>query len=85
MGVAIMQFAGSDSSDVNTLDEDLEERVVKEINHLAGPIGTGTPQQGPIPIEQMGNTWLLGDSFLRQFYSVYDYDNERFGVCDLKK
>jgi len=85
MGVAIMQFAGSESFNVDTLDEDLEERVVKEINDLAGPIGTGTPQQGPIPIQQMGNTWLLGDSFLRQFYSVYDYDNQRFGVCDLKK
>ena len=79
LGIAIMQFAGD--SAVDTLNEDLEEKVVKEINHLAGPMGG--PAEGPVPMNYQGRTWLLGDTLLRQFYSIYDYDNQMFGMADL--
>jgi hypothetical protein len=36
-------------------------------------------------MEYSGNTWLMGDTYLRQFYSIYDYDNKKFGIADLKK
>ncbi len=77
--VAIMQFAGS--SDVDTLDEELEESVVHEMRDLAGGPGATT---SPIPMEYRGNTWLMGDSFLRMIYTIYDYDNEKFGMATLK-
>jgi len=79
MGIAIMQFAGD--SAIDTLNEDLEEKVVKEINHLAGPMGG--PTEGPVPMNYQGRTWLLGDTMLRQFYSIYDQDNQLFGMADL--
>lgn len=40
--------------------------------------------ESPIPPEFIGNTWLVGDSFLRQFYTIYDYDGQQFGLADLK-
>lgn len=55
--IAVMQFAANSESD--TLDEELEEKVVDEINNLVGPKPTS-----PIPKEFSGNTWLMGDVFL---------------------
>lgn len=76
LGMAIMQFAGS--SEIDTLGEELEEKVVDEMKNLAGAPVT------PVPVQYQGNTWLMGDSFLRQFYSIYDYTNKKFGLADLK-
>jgi len=80
-GVAIMQFAAD--STVDTLDADLEEQVVREMEELAGP-GIGG-KQSPIPMEYAGNTWLMGDTFLRRVLSIYDVKNKKFGMADLKK
>lgn len=30
------------------------------------------------------DVWLLGDTFMRQYYFIFDYENERVGVADLK-
>lgn len=76
--VAIMQFA-SEGTQLDTLEEELEEQVVQEMQDLAGKPVT------PVPSEYAGNTWLVGDIFLRQIYSIYDFDNQKFGIAQLKK
>lgn len=76
--VAIMQFAAA-NSEFDTLDEELEDQVVDEINKLVGHATS------PIPLEFHGNTWLMGDTFLRRYYTIYDYDKERFGLAQLKE
>ena len=73
--VAIMKFAAD--SEIDTTDEVLEERVVGEIRTIAGVVS-------PIPEEFQHNTWLMGDVFLRRQYSIFDYENERFGLAELK-
>lgn len=76
--VAIMQF-GSESK-VNTGGETLEDGVLEEeVQTLAGPLST------PIPYKFQGNTWLVGDTYLRQIYSIWDYENKKFGIADLKR
>lgn len=74
--VAIMQFA--EDSEVDTLDEELEDKVVDEIEHIAGA------PTSPIPPKFAGNTWLMGDSFLRTTYTIWDYDKKKFGLAQLK-
>mmetsp|Transcript_40046 Transcript_40046/g.86360 ORF Transcript_40046/g.86360 Transcript_40046/m.86360 type:complete len:447 (+) Transcript_40046:74-1414(+) len=75
--IAVMEFAGS--SEFDTIDEVLEEKIVDEIKNFAGVASS------PIPEEFSSNTWLMGDSFLRLQYSIYDYENERFGLAELKE
>jgi len=76
--VAMMSFAND--GEVDTLDEELDERVVREMADFAGEAPVN-----PIPPEYMGNTWLIGDTFLRTVYTIYDYDNKKFGLAELKK
>ncbi|KAL7532135.1 hypothetical protein ACHAWF_004021 [Thalassiosira exigua] len=72
--VAIMMFGG----EASTQDQMLEEEVAREM--LDAP---GTPTS-PIPPQYSGQTWLIGDNFLRTIYSLYDYDEKRFGIAKLK-
>jgi hypothetical protein len=85
--VSIMQYgsaSGQGDAGIDTLDGELEEEVVEEMKRsIVGGRGGGGAE--PIPFEYAGNTWLMGDSFLRQFYSIYDYENQKFGLADLKK
>lgn len=83
--VAIMQFASSDEEKgedgvADTLEKELEEHVVEEMRDVAGSAPTA-----PVPPQYQGNTWLVGDSFLRQIYSIYDFDNQKFGLAKLKE
>jgi len=81
LGIAIMMFATEDAeaAGMEALDAELEEQIAREILDVAGnPVS-------PVPANLQGNTWLMGDSFLRQIYTLYDYDNQRFGMADLKQ
>ena len=78
LAVSIMQFGGEEA---DTLDGELEEEVVEGVKRRS--VGSGGEE--PIPFEYSGNVWLMGDSYLRQFYSIWDYDNQKFGLADLKK
>jgi len=75
--IAVMEFAGS--SEFDTRDEVLDEKMMDEIKNFAGVASS------PIPRQFLHNTWLMGDSFLRQQYSIYDYENKRFGLAELNK
>ena len=77
--VAKMEF--KTSSEFDTLDEELEGKVVEEMKNFANEFSTSSP----VPAKFQGNTWLLGDLFLRQSYTIYDYDNQQFGLAELKE
>lgn len=74
-GVAIMNIG----EEVKIGNEDelvLEERV---LGSLDGRFSM------PIPSKFHGKTWLVGDTYLRQIYSIWDYENKKFGIADLKQ
>lgn len=75
-GVAVMRFAAAD--EMETVGNEMEAEVVDEIKALTGGY------ESPIPMEFMGNTWLMGDVFLRQMYTIFDYGNNQFGLAELK-
>lgn len=33
----------------------------------------------------IGRTWILGDLFMRNVYTVFDYDNKQIGFAMLRK
>ena len=77
--VAIMQFGDEDVEQIDAFDGNLEEGVVDQIKQLAGG------PTSPIPPQFSGNVWLVGDYFLRHWYTIYDYENKNFGLAELKK
>merc|ERR1711982_154992 len=71
--VATMKFGEENMEGAGTMDAELEESVVEEMSRLSGGIGPSGAA-----------TWLLGDTFMRQMYNVFDYDNRRYGIAELK-
>jgi len=80
LAVSIMRFGDAEGDVDAKLEGELEEEVVDGVKRSVGARGG----MEPIPPEYNGNVWLMGDSFLRQFYSIYDYENQKFGLADLK-
>lgn len=73
--VSAINFGEQDLEEVVTLDEQLAGNVVDQVSKLVGT--------NALPVPSGMDTWLVGDTFLRQIYSVYDYDNKRFGFATL--
>jgi len=82
-GVAVMQFG--DGSRGGALGGDLAERAADEVHRGVGSEAGSVSDDGPVPVGFAGNTWLVGDTFLRKYYTIYDYENEKFGLADLKE
>jgi cathepsin D len=53
---------------------------------ISGPIGNGTFCIGSITPDdgQASKFWILGYSFMRNYYTIFDYDNSRVGFATLK-
>ena len=67
--ISSMNFGAEESSG------ELADEVVDQITRLAGV--------SSLPVPDGLDTWLLGDSLLRKIYTVYDFDEQKFGFADL--
>ena len=75
--VSAMNFGDESVGDVATLDEELADSFVDQVARFAGT--------SELPVPEGLDTWLVGDTFLRKIYSIYDYDNKKFGFATLKE
>merc|ERR1719401_3161675 len=73
--IAVMNFGTGTMEGVETMDEELEDNVVDEMSRLTG---------GPSDLTGR-STWLMGDTWMRQVYNVFDVDNNRYGIAKLKE
>jgi hypothetical protein len=73
--IATMNF-GVDMSEATTLDEELADGVIEQMNKFVG--------ESALPVPEGYDTWLVGDTFLRKVYTVYDYGASKFGYAKLK-
>jgi len=75
--VSAMNFGqeGLEGDAAATVEEKLADGVVEQISRLA--------RTSALPVPEGMDTWLVGDTFLRNIYSVYDYGNKRFGYATL--
>lgn len=67
--ISSMNFGSQESSG------ELANEVVEQITNLAG--------SSSLPVPEGLDTWLLGDSLLRKVYTVWDFDEQKFGFADL--
>jgi hypothetical protein len=74
--VAIMNFGEAAFDRVATLNEDLSDGVIDQVNRFVG--------SSALPVPAGYDIWLVGDTFLRKVYTVYDYGANKFGYGKLK-
>lgn len=75
LSIAMMNFA-EEGMDADNLDTELDESVVDEMNRLVGDPSS--------PIPAGFSTWLMGDTFLRKVYTIFDYGEQKIGYATLK-
>ena len=73
--VAPMMF-GRAHEEGESVEEDMEEEVIDRMSRLVG--------EG-LPVPPGYHTWLLGDTFMRPVYNIFDYDNKKYGIAALKQ
>jgi hypothetical protein len=76
LGVSMMNMMGSEESaalNTETVSEELADEIQQKLAGAGSPIPYGY------------DTWLVGDTFLRQTYTIFDYENQRIGYAKLKK
>jgi len=73
--VANMMFGGA-QEEGDSVEEELEEEVIDQMSRLVG--------EG-LPIPPGYITWLLGDTYMREVYNIFDYDNKKYGIAALKQ
>lgn len=74
--VATMNFGAANMDEVTTLDEELADPVIDQMNKFVG--------ESSMPIPAGYDAWLVGDTFLRKVYTIYDYGQNKFGYAHLK-
>jgi hypothetical protein len=67
---------GLSMGDSVTLGEELADGVIEQMNKFVG--------QSALPIPEGYDTWLVGDTFLRKVYTIYDFGENKFGYAKLK-
>lgn len=73
--VSTMMF-GSAQEEGESVEEEMEEEVIDQMSRLVG--------EG-LPIPAGYDAWLLGDTYMRQVYNVFDFDNKKYGIAALKQ
>ncbi|EJK61722.1 hypothetical protein THAOC_17741, partial [Thalassiosira oceanica] len=73
--VSTMMF-GSAKEEGESVEEEMEEEVIDQMSRLVG--------EG-LPIPAGYDAWLLGDTYMRQVYNVFDFDNKKYGIATLKQ
>lgn len=74
--VSTMNFGAANMDEVTTLDEELADGVINQMSKFVG--------QSTMPIPAGYDAWLVGDTFLRKVYTIYDYGKNKFGYAKLK-
>ena len=74
--VSTMNFGAADTSDVATLNVELGDEIIQQMNNFVG--------ESALPIPAGYDAWLIGDTFLRKVYTIYDFGNKKFGYAKLK-
>ena len=60
----------------------LLEIEIDDTSLTTAPPNRPPPPPGSSESEE-GNTWLLGDAFMKNVYTIFDFDQDAVGFADL--